>query len=102
MIKYFRKPKSLAENVKVELDLSSYVTKADLKNGAGVDTLYFSQETDFADLKSDAHKIDIDKVKNIPYNWRNLKSKVEKIHVYKLVPVPADLNKPSDVLKWYC
>ena len=42
MIKYFRKPKSLAENVKVELDLSSYVTEADLKNGAGVDTLYFS------------------------------------------------------------
>ena len=42
MIKYCPKPKSLAENVKVELDLSSYVTKADLKNGAGVDTLYFS------------------------------------------------------------
>ena len=68
MIKYFPKPKSLAENVKVELDLSSYVTKADLKNGAEVDTLQFSEETDFANLKSDAHEIDIDKVKNIPYN----------------------------------
>ena len=42
MIKYCPKPKSLAENVKVELDLSSYVTKADLKNVAGADTLYFS------------------------------------------------------------
>ena len=42
MSKHFPKPKSLAENVKVELDLSSYVTEADLKNGAGVDTLYFS------------------------------------------------------------
>ena len=42
MSKYFPKPKSLGENVKVELDLSSYVTKADLKNGAGVNTLYFA------------------------------------------------------------
>ena len=41
MIKYCPKPKSLGENVKVELDLSSYVTKADLKIGAEVDTLYF-------------------------------------------------------------
>ena len=42
MIKYFPKPKSLGENVKVELDLSSYVTKADSKSGAGVDTLHFA------------------------------------------------------------
>ena len=99
MSKYFPKPKSLGENVKVELDLSSYVTKADLKNGAGVDTLYFGYETDFANLKSDADKIDIDKVKNIPCNSRNLKRKVEKIDVYKLVLVPVDLNKLSDVVK---
>ena len=31
MVKYFPKPKSLAGNVKVELDLSNYETKADLK-----------------------------------------------------------------------
>ena len=42
MSKYFPKPKSFGENVKVELDLFSYATKADLKNGAGVDTLYFA------------------------------------------------------------
>ena len=39
MSKYFPKPKFLGENVKIELDLSSYTTKADLKNWAGVDTL---------------------------------------------------------------
>ena len=38
MSKYFPKPKSLGENVKIELDLSSYPTKADLKNRGGVDT----------------------------------------------------------------
>ena len=35
MIEYFLKLKSL--NVKVELDLSNYATKADLKNATGVD-----------------------------------------------------------------
>ena len=50
-------------------------------------------------MKSDADKINIDKLKNIPYNSRNLKRKVEKIDVYKLVPVPVDLNKLSDVVK---
>ena len=50
-------------------------------------------------MKSDADKINIDKLKNIPYNARNLKRKVEKIDVYKLVPVPVDLNKLSDVVK---
>ena len=35
MIEYFLKPKSL--NVKVELNLSNYATKADLKNATGVD-----------------------------------------------------------------
>ena len=32
MSEYFPKPKSLAANVKVELDLSNDATKADLKN----------------------------------------------------------------------
>ena len=31
MSKYFPKPKSLRERVKVELDLSNYATKVDLK-----------------------------------------------------------------------
>ena len=38
MNKYFPKPKSLAANVKVELDLSNYAIKADLKNATGTDT----------------------------------------------------------------
>ena len=42
MSKYFPKPKFLGENVKIELYFSSYATKADLKNRAGVDTLDFA------------------------------------------------------------
>ena len=33
---YFPEPKSFVKKVKVELDLSNYATKADLKNGTGV------------------------------------------------------------------
>ena len=42
-IVYFPKPKSLRANVKVELDLSNYPTKADLKITTGVDTSKFAQ-----------------------------------------------------------
>ena len=32
-------------------------------------------------------------------NSRHLKHKAKKIDVYKLMPVPVDLNKLSDVVK---
>ena len=35
MSEYFPRPKSLGANVKVELDLPNYATKADLKNATG-------------------------------------------------------------------
>ena len=38
MSKYFSKPKSFGRKVKVELDLSNFATKTDLKNAAFVDT----------------------------------------------------------------
>ena len=37
MSEYFPKPKSLGADVKVELDLSNYATKADLKSATDVD-----------------------------------------------------------------
>ena len=38
-------------------------------------------------------------MKNVPSNVSNLKSKVGKFDIDKLVPVPVDLSKPSDVVK---
>ena len=46
-----------------------------------------------ADLKSDLDKSDIDKLKNVPTSLRNLKSKVDKLDVYKAVLVTDDLSK---------
>ena len=38
-------------------------------------------------------------MKNVPTNLSNLKSKVDKLDVDKLVPVPIDLSKLSNVVK---
>ena len=71
--------------MKVELDLSNYVTKADLKNATGVDTSKFAKKVDLATLKFNVDKLDIDKLKNVSTNLNNLKSKVDKLDVDKLV-----------------
>ena len=38
-------------------------------------------------------------MKNVPSNLSNLKIKVDKLDVDKLVPAPIDLSKLSDVVK---
>ena len=68
MSKYFPESKSFGGKAKVELDLSNYATKADLKNATGVDTSDFSKKTDLASLNSSVDKVDIDKLKNVPTN----------------------------------
>ena len=60
MSQYFPEPKSFGRRVKVELDLFNYVTIADLKNEAGVDTSKLAKKVDLASLKSDVDKLDID------------------------------------------
>ena len=99
MSEYFPEPKLVGEKVKVELDLSNYATKTDLKNATGIDTSSFAKKVDLANLKSNVDKLDIDKLKNVPTNLSNLKSKVDKLDVDKLIPVPVDLSKLSDVVK---
>ena len=85
MSEYFPRPKSLEANVKVQLDLSNYATKADLKNATGVDTLDSAKETDLAYLKSDVDKLDIDNLKNVPNV--PIKSNLDKLGVDKFVLV---------------
>ena len=48
MSKYFLKQNSFCRRVKVEPDLSNYTTKANFKNGTGVDTLKFSEKVNLA------------------------------------------------------
>ena len=60
MSEYFPGTKSSDGRVKVELHLSNYATKADLKNTTCVDTSKFAKKVDLADLKSNVDKLDID------------------------------------------
>ena len=71
MSEYFPKSKSLGVNVKVEFNLSNYVTKADFKNATERGTSDFAKNTDLANLKSNVNKLDIYKLKNIPSNLSN-------------------------------
>ena len=71
MSEYFPEPKVLG-NVKVVLDLSNYVTKADLKNTTRIDTSSFAKKVDLASLISNVDNLGIDKSKNVPTNLRNL------------------------------
>ena len=70
----FSKLKPLEENVRVEWD---YGTKADLKNGTGVETSNFVKMADLANVNSEVDKLDISKLKS----------------------TPVDLSKRSDVVK---
>ena len=85
--------------MKVELDLSNYATKSDLKNAAGVDTSTFAKKVDLASLKSNIDQQDTDQFKNVPPNLSNSKRKVDNLDMGKLVPVPVDLSKLSNVVK---
>ena len=60
---------------------------------------HFAQKTHLPNLKFDADKSYIDKLKKLPSNLSNLKSKEENLVVDKLVPIPVDCSKLTDVVK---
>ena len=68
MSEYFPEPKSSGRRVKVELDLSNYAAKGDLKSATGIDTSDFAKKVDLATLKSN-----IDKLEKVPNDLNNLK-----------------------------
>ena len=78
MSQYFPKPyEPFGGDINVKVDLSNYATKVDIKNISHVDTSSFASKTNLASLETEVDKLDID----------------------KLVPVPVDLSKLSDVVK---
>ena len=57
MIEYFPKRKPLVGCVKSDINLSNYVTKADLKNAKSVDTSKLAKKLDSANLKSEINEL---------------------------------------------
>ena len=63
---YYPPYKSSSNNIKVELDLTNYETKADSKNITLVDVISFASKTNLAALKAEVDQIDVDKLKTVP------------------------------------
>ena len=64
MSQYFPKPfnSHFGDSIKVNIDLSNYATKTDLKNVTQVDTSSFALKTNLTNLKTEVDKLDIDKL----------------------------------------
>ena len=78
MSQYFPNPyEPFGGDINVKNDLSNYATKAYIKNISHVDTSRFAIKSNLASLKTEVDKLDID----------------------KLISVPVDLSKLSNVVK---
>ena len=84
MSQYYPLYKSCSSNVKVELDLTNYATKTDLKNITHVDVSIFASKANLAALKTEVDKIDVDKLKKKPTDLAKLTNAVENDLVKKL------------------
>ena len=86
---YYPPYKSSGQNVKVELDLTNYATKSDLKNITHVDVSSYASKTNLSALKSEVDKIDVDKSKTVPDDLAKL-GNVVKNEVVKKTDFSAD------------
>ena len=77
MSEYFPKPyKSFDGNINVNVDLSKYATKTDLKNISHADTSSFALKSNLASLKTEVDKL-VAKVNSIDTSAFVLKSKYD-------------------------
>ena len=78
MSQYFPKRyETFGGDIKVRVNLSNYATKTDVKKISHVDTSSFA-------LKP---------------NWASLKTELDKLDIDRLVPIPVNLSKPSDAVE---
>ena len=82
MTTYYPPYKGSSNNVKVELDLTNYATKTDLKIIIDVDVSSYASKTNLAALKTEVDKIDVDRLKTAPTDLAKL-SNVFKNDVVK-------------------
>ena len=80
---YYPPYESSSNNIKVELDLTNYATKTDLKNITHTDVSSFASKTNLAALKTEVVKIDKDKLKTVPVDLAKLSNIVNNDVVKK-------------------
>ena len=82
-MRYYPPYRSSSNNIKVELDLSNYATKDNVKNITHVDVSSFASKTNLAALKTEVDKIDTDKLKTAPTDLAKLTNAIENDVVKK-------------------
>ena len=95
MIQYFPPYNNSSENIKVELALSNYATKKDIKDITHVDTSSYALKTNLAALKAEVDNTDTDKLKTVPNDLAKL-SNVVKNDVVKKTEYNSFKNKVYD------
>ena len=80
---YFPPYNNSSGNIKVELDLSNYATKDDVKNITHIDVSSYASKTNLAALKTEVDKIDVDKLKIVPDDLAKLTNVVKNETVKK-------------------
>ena len=73
------------DSIKVKTDLSNYATKTDIKNISHVDTSSFALKTNLANLKTEVDKLDIDKLVSIPADLSKLSNLIKNVVIKKTV-----------------
>ena len=103
MIQHFPPHRSSGGNIKVELDLSRYATKTDLKNVVQVNVSSFASKTNPASLKTEVDKLDIAKLTPVSDDLakvsNEVKNDVEKTEYDKLVAKVDTIDTTGFVLK---
>ena len=76
MSQYFPPYNNSSDKIKVELDLSNYATKKDIKDITHVDASSYALKTNLAALKTEVDNIDTDKLKTVPNDLAKLSNVV--------------------------
>ena len=95
MSKYFPPYEISSKNIKVELDLSNYPAKDDVKNITHVDVSNYASKTNLAALKTEVDKIDTDKLKTVPDDLAKLTNVVKNETVKKIDFIVDDYVKKT-------
>ena len=103
MSQCFPKPyEAFGRDINVKVDLSNYATKTDIKNISHVDTSSFALKSNLASLKTEVDKLDIDKLLPVPINLSKLsdvKNDVKKTVFDKLVVKVNSIDTSRFALK---
>ena len=84
----------------MELDLSSYATKTDLKNVTYVDVINFALKTNLTSLKTEVDKLDIAKLTPVTDNLAKLRNVVKiDVEYDKLVAKVNNIDTTNFVKK---